>query len=107
MWILVEALLSLIKILILNYKELNLERKKKEYIIIQHVNAFHPKLKTWLVRFKGIATKYLSSYLSWFRWLELFKTEKEDVKVKNLLIHTNTVLTKFRNKDFVLRTICF
>lgn len=53
------ALLSLIKILILNYKELNLERKKKEYIIIQHVNAFNPKLKIWLVRFKGIKAKYL------------------------------------------------
>ena len=82
--------------------------KKKEGIYhIQHVNSFHSKLKTWLMRFKGVATKYLSSYLSWFRWLELFKTEKEAVKVKNLLIHTHTALTTARNEDFVLRQMGF
>lgn len=82
--------------------------KKKEGIYhIQHENSFHSRLKTWLVRFKCVATKHLSSYLSWFRWLELFKTKKEAIKVKNLLIHTHTVLTTSRNEDFVLREIGF
>ena len=36
---------------------------------IQHVNAFHSKLKGFLRRFNGVATKYLQSYLNWFVWM--------------------------------------
>ena len=36
---------------------------------IQHVNAFHSKLKQFLRGFNGIATKHLPSYLNWFVWL--------------------------------------
>ena len=36
---------------------------------IQHVNAFHSKLKSFLRGFNGIATKYLQSYLNWFVWI--------------------------------------
>ena len=88
-------------------KRIKSGNKKEGIYHIQHVNSFHSRLKTWMVRFEGVATKYLSSYLNWFRWLELFKTEKEAVKVKNLLIHTHTALTTSRNEDFVLREIGF
>jgi transposase-like protein len=37
---------------------------------IQNVNAYHSRLKTWLRRFNGVATKYLSNYLGWYRWLD-------------------------------------
>lgn len=37
---------------------------------IQNVNAYHSRLKTWMRRFKGIATRYLPQYLGWFRWLD-------------------------------------
>ncbi len=30
---------------------------------IQNVNAYHSRLKTWMRRFNGVATKYLPSYL--------------------------------------------
>ena len=33
---------------------------------IQTVNSRHERLKTFLRRYRGIATKYLSSYLKWF-----------------------------------------
>ena len=36
---------------------------------IQHVNAFHSKLKKFLRKFNGIATKHLQAYLNWFVWL--------------------------------------
>ena len=36
---------------------------------IQHVNAFHSRLKGFLRRFNGIATKYFQSYLNWFVWM--------------------------------------
>lgn len=37
---------------------------------IQNVNAYHGRLKTWMQRFRGVATKYLASYLGWFRALD-------------------------------------
>jgi transposase-like protein len=34
---------------------------------IQNVNAYHSRFKGWLAPFKGVATKYLASYLGWHR----------------------------------------
>ena len=42
------------------------ERKWEGYHI-QHVNAYCNDLKGWMVRFRGVATKYLDSYLGWHR----------------------------------------
>ena len=37
---------------------------------IQNVNAYAGRLKDWLRRFRGVATKYLPSYLGWRRIIE-------------------------------------
>jgi len=37
---------------------------------IQNVNAYHCRLKGWMHRFNGVATKYLHNYLGWRRMLE-------------------------------------
>lgn len=37
---------------------------------IQNVNAYHARLKDWMRRFRGVATRYLDSYLGWFRAVE-------------------------------------
>ena len=37
---------------------------------VQNVNAYHSRLKDWMRRFKGVATRYLDSYLGWFRTIE-------------------------------------
>lgn len=37
---------------------------------VQNVNAYDSRLKDWLRRFRGVATKYLDSYLGWFRAIE-------------------------------------
>lgn len=37
---------------------------------INNVNAYHGRLKEWLRRFHGVATKNLPSYLSWRRTIE-------------------------------------
>ena len=34
---------------------------------IQSVNNYDSRLKTWMRRFNGVATKYLDSYLGWHR----------------------------------------
>lgn len=38
----------------------------------QNVNAYHSRLKGWMQRFHGVATKYLAHYLGWRRMLERF-----------------------------------
>lgn len=37
---------------------------------IQNANAYHGRLKSWIGRFKGVASSYLASYLGWFRALD-------------------------------------
>jgi transposase-like protein len=37
---------------------------------IQNVNAYHGRLKGWMRRFNGVATRYLPNYLGWRRTLE-------------------------------------
>ena len=37
---------------------------------VQNVNSYHARLKEWMRRFKGVATKYLAAYLGWFRALD-------------------------------------
>lgn len=37
---------------------------------IQNVNGLHSRLKQWINRFKGVATKYLDKYLVWFLFVD-------------------------------------
>ena len=37
---------------------------------IQNVNAYDSRLKLWMLRFHGVATKYLHNYLRWRRMIE-------------------------------------
>ena len=37
---------------------------------IQNVNAYTSGLKDWMRRFRGVATKYLASYLGWRRMID-------------------------------------
>jgi hypothetical protein len=39
-------------------------------IHIQNVNGWHSRFKTWLVRFKGVASRYLVNYSGWQRLLD-------------------------------------
>jgi len=43
---------------------------KAPTIHINNVNAYHGRLKQWLRRFNGVATKNLPNYLGWRRALE-------------------------------------
>ena len=38
----------------------------------QNANAYHSRLKGWMQRFHGVATKYLGHYLGWRRMIERF-----------------------------------
>lgn len=37
---------------------------------IQNVNAYMSRLKSWMARFNGVSSKYLTSYLGWRRLIE-------------------------------------
>lgn len=82
--------------------------KHKEGIYhIQHINAYHSKLKKWMDRFNGVATKYLANYMYWFKWLQYFNTEKDVIKSKDLLIQSLTVHSNTEIKDFKTREAIF
>lgn len=40
---------------------------------IQNVNAYDSRLKQWMGRFHGVATKYLENYLGWRRMIERYR----------------------------------
>jgi hypothetical protein len=40
---------------------------------INNVNAYDSRLKQWMDRFNGVATKYLHNYVGWHRWLDAAK----------------------------------
>lgn len=46
---------------------------------IQNVNAFDSRLKEWMRRFHGVATKYLANYLGWRRVLERYQAISPDI----------------------------
>lgn len=57
----------------IKHEALNLskgERVRDKVIHIQNINAYHSRLKSWVKNFRGVATKYLDSYLAWLRAIE-------------------------------------
>ena len=56
--------------------------KYKQYVNaqgfhIQTVNAIHSRLKKWLLKFNGVASKYMQNYLNFFRLWDKFTNFKE------------------------------
>ena len=49
------------------------QRVREGALHIQNVNAYHGRLKNWMARFHGVATKYLVNYLGWRRMLERYR----------------------------------
>lgn len=48
------------------------EHVRQQVFHLQHVNAYDSRLKNWLRRFNGVATRYLPNYLGWRRLLDRF-----------------------------------
>ncbi|OZT11059.1 IS1595 family transposase [Priestia aryabhattai] len=73
----------------LQHEAINVSKKQyknKGIYHIQHVNGYHKRLKKWMDRFQGVATKYLDNYLFWHRYLELNKKMPFQERVKDLLL---------------------
>ncbi|WP_315077495.1 IS1595 family transposase [uncultured Clostridium sp.] len=87
-------------------KQIKRGRHKEGVYHIQHINAFHSKLKKWMDMFNGVSTKYLSNYMYWLKWLQIFNQEKDTIRSKNLLVqahtaHSNTKIRDFRYKEVI------
>jgi IS1 family transposase len=53
---------------------------------IHNVNGYHSRLKRWIDRFNGVATKYLQHYLAWFRYIDNKEHENTASNKKNMLV---------------------
>ena len=49
----------------LNILQLKSTQRTNGTLGIQHINSYHSQLKKFMVRFNGVATKYLNNYLVW------------------------------------------
>ena len=63
------------------------QRVKRGIYHIQHAHSYRRRLKQWMERFQGVATKYLDNpTLEWFRYLELRKSLANRQKKQDMLI---------------------
>ncbi len=69
---------------------------------IQRANGYHSRLKKWMRRFNGVATKYLDHYLFWFRLLEQSKDMGDRSRRKKLLLASCRISQKLSTSDFPL-----
>lgn len=53
---------------------------------IQNGNGLHSRLKRWIDRFKGVATKYLDNYLAWFLFVDSRSNESTKHNIKEFLL---------------------
>ncbi len=77
----------------MSHKTLNLTkgiRVIEKVFHIKNVNAYHGRLYGWMYRFKGVTTKYLDNYLSWFRF---FENHQNPNKNNLLLSQTQLIVT--------------
>lgn len=52
-----------------------------------------------MLKFNGVATKYLPNYLYWFKWLELTKGNHQE-KSSKLIVQSNLNFEKVLWSDF-------
>ena len=50
-------------------------------------------------KINGVATNYISNYIKWFNWFQIFDTDKEIEKLKNFMIQSNVTYSYIKVKD--------
>lgn len=74
---------------------------------IQNVNSYHSRMKKWMDRFNGVASKYLDNYLAWFKFLDSKGFEDNKANLKEMLVESclhNTIETNdsLRTRKFMV-----
>lgn len=65
---------------------------------LNNINSFHSHLKKFMVRFNGVATKYLDYYV------EYFKNIKDNIDIFTVLLNNACCC---RNVDIRNKRVCF
>ena len=62
---------------------------------IQHINNYHGRLKEFIRKFHGVATKYLNNYLVWHNLVNYAKGEFEEKEIsfRDFVNSVNTTTT--------------
>jgi len=79
-------------------KQLKFGKPQSKVYHLSNINNFHSKLKQFMVRFNGVATKYLDNYVNYFN------------DIRNRIDYFNQLLNLqgyYRVKDLRKRKICF
>ncbi len=73
----------------LKHVELNASNKERVRGLyhIQNANGFHSRLKRWMARFNGVASKFLDNYLAWFNFLDAHRMEAALAKRNGLILN--------------------
>jgi transposase-like protein len=69
---------------------IRMRRSAAGAIHVQNVNAYHGRLRQWLSRFRGVASRYLPNYLGW-RWAldgERVSTVEQLLRIAIGVIHS-------------------
>lgn len=53
----------------------------KDIVHLNNTSTYQVRLKTWMFRFRGVVTKYLDSYLAWFRQLDEFNMQISSLEI--------------------------
>ena len=61
------------------------QRTFKGIYHIQHINAFHSRLKSFMRPFQGVSTKHLNNYLVWYAWMQMNRELSEESLERNIL----------------------
>jgi hypothetical protein len=66
-------------------------RSSEGAIHVQNVNSYHRRLRDWLMRFHGVASRYLPNYLGWRRVLDGGRIRSADGLLRLAIkpIHSN------------------
>ena len=81
-------------------KQIPTGKHKIDIYHIQHVNSYHSSLKGWMLRFKGVSTKYLNNYLYWFKWITSHKGLRERDNAHQIISAAYTADFNIRWDDF-------
>lgn len=71
---------------------------------IAKVNSLHSRFELFIHRFRGVATRRLDNYLTWFKWLEMFKNN--ETKTELLFRHSlngtyETTIREYKNSPYL------
>jgi hypothetical protein len=64
--------------------------RRRGALHIQNVNAYHSRVRAWLVPFRGIASRYLSHYFGWHWALDGDRVPDADAFLRAALGRFNT-----------------